>query len=68
VFAAQALLFGRRDLTLFDDADTRQRTLDYLCIMVRVCARLGARALVFGSPKNAIERTALWNTSVAWTS
>lgn len=52
VVAAQALLFGRPELTLFDDAATRERTFTYLSGIVRVCARLGAKALVFGSPKN----------------
>jgi D-psicose/D-tagatose/L-ribulose 3-epimerase len=52
IVAAQALLFGRPDLTLFDDVATRERTFTYLSEIVRVCARLGAKALVFGSPKN----------------
>jgi len=52
VVAAQALLFGRPDLTIFDSAEMREATLDYLTSVVRVCARLGAGALVFGSPKN----------------
>lgn len=52
VVAAQALLFGRPDLTLFESAEVRSRTLEYLSGIVRLCARAGARALVFGSPKN----------------
>lgn len=52
VVAAQALLFGRPDLTLFDSAETRERTLDYLARVLAVCGRLGAGACVFGSPKN----------------
>ena len=52
VVAAQALLFGKPELTLFDSPETRRRTLDYLAGIVRVCARVGAKALVFGSPKN----------------
>jgi sugar phosphate isomerase/epimerase len=52
IVAAQALLFGRPELTLFDDAETRGRTRDYLRAIVRVCGLLGAGALVFGSPKN----------------
>lgn len=52
VVSAQSLLFGRPELTLFDDAATRQRTLDYLTTVVRACARLGAGPLVFGSPRN----------------
>jgi sugar phosphate isomerase/epimerase len=52
VVAAQALLFGRPDLTLFDSAEVRAKTLDYLRGVVKGCARMGAKALVFGSPKN----------------
>jgi len=52
VVAAQALLFGRPDLTVFGDAGTREATLEYLGAIVRLCAALGAEALVFGSPKN----------------
>lgn len=52
IVAAQALLFGRPDLTLFESAETRVRTLEYLTGIVRFCARLGAGSFVFGSPKN----------------
>lgn len=52
IVAMQALLFGRADLTIFDDASTRQATLDYLKGMIDLAAGLGAQALVFGSPKN----------------
>jgi len=52
IVAAQALLFGKPELTIFESAAVRQRTLDYLESIVRLCGRLGARALVFGSPKN----------------
>lgn len=70
VVAAQALLFGSPDLTLFDDAETRGRTLDYLTGVVRVCARLGAKALVFGSPKNrrtdGRDRASVWSEAVVF--
>ena len=52
IAAAQALLFGRPDLTLFENADARRATRDYLAGMVRLCGRLGTEAMVFGSPKN----------------
>lgn len=54
IVAAQALLFGRSELTIFSDEATRRRTLDYLDGIVKVCADLGAEALVFGSPKNRL--------------
>lgn len=52
IVAAQALLFGKPELTLFDSAETCERTLDYLARVLAVCGRLGAGACVFGSPKN----------------
>lgn len=50
IVAMQALLFGRPDLTVF--GDTREATLTYLSNVVRLGGRLGAAALVFGSPRN----------------
>jgi sugar phosphate isomerase/epimerase len=68
IVAAQALLFGRPELTLFDATDVRERTIDYLRRVIRVCARLGAGALVFGSPKNRLigkqNRAAAWPVAV----
>jgi sugar phosphate isomerase/epimerase len=68
IVAAQALLFGRPDLKLFEGAAVRARTLEYLCGIARICTRLGALALVFGSPKNRIvgpmDRDAAWRIAV----
>lgn len=52
IVAAQALLFGRPELTIFDDPKTTALTADYIGKICKVCAALGAEALVFGSPKN----------------
>ncbi len=51
IVATQSLLFGRQDLVIFEDAETRERTKAYLGGMVRVSAQLGAAAMVFGSPR-----------------
>jgi sugar phosphate isomerase/epimerase len=68
VVAAQALLFGKPELTLFEDADIRRSTLQYLRRVVQICARLGAAVLVFGSPKNRRmgerNRTQIWQEAV----
>lgn len=50
IVALQALLFGRPDLTVF--GETREATFDYLSRVIRLGARLGASALVLGSPRN----------------
>jgi D-psicose/D-tagatose/L-ribulose 3-epimerase len=52
IVAMQALLFGRPDLVIFGSEDQRAATLKYLQRVMAMAARLGAKALVFGSPKN----------------
>ena len=52
VVALQSLLYGRDDLRIFGDAHPRAQTAEYLIRMIHLGARLGATALVFGSPKN----------------
>ena len=52
VVALQALLFGRPELTLFDDEERRWATLEHLNAMARLGGFLGAGPLVFGSPQN----------------
>lgn len=52
VSSMQALLYGRPDLTMFEDAATRERTLAYLRHAVRIGSGLRAQVLVFGSPRN----------------
>ncbi|WBB71755.1 sugar phosphate isomerase/epimerase [Micromonospora sp. WMMD1128] len=50
VVAAQSLLYGRPDLTLF--GPEREEFVSYLGRVVDLCAAMGATALVFGSPRN----------------
>lgn len=52
IVAMQALLFGRPDLTIFDNAQTRRETFKYLVDTIELGSKLGAKVLVFGSPKN----------------
>jgi len=70
IAAAQSLLFGRPDLTLFESDDTQRRTLEYLTGIIRLCGRLGAGALVFGSPKNrrvgSMPRPRAWTEAVSF--
>jgi D-psicose/D-tagatose/L-ribulose 3-epimerase len=54
VVAFQALLFGRPELCLFTSDEAREKTFDYLCAIIRLAEKLGAGALVFGSPKNRV--------------
>lgn len=48
----QALLFGTQGLNLFGPTEVREAMLRHLAAVCRIGAGLGARRLVFGSPKN----------------
>ena len=52
VVALQSLLYGRPELTIFESAARRVETLCYLRGIMRLGSLLGARPLVFGSPRN----------------
>jgi D-psicose/D-tagatose/L-ribulose 3-epimerase len=54
IVSIQSLLFGRPDLRLFGDARARADMLGYLRRIIEMSAWLGARSLVFGSPKNRL--------------
>lgn len=55
IVAMQALLFGRNDLHLFRDEASRRSMRDYLAGICRFAGKVGAKALVFGSPKNRLK-------------
>lgn len=48
----QALLFGTRGLNVFGEPEVQDAMLRHLDAVCRIGAGLGARRLVFGSPKN----------------
>lgn len=52
IVALQSMLFNRPDLKIFESAKKRQETLDYLSKFIDVARELGAKIMVFGSPKN----------------
>ncbi|KKU10938.1 MAG: hypothetical protein UX13_C0001G0029 [Candidatus Woesebacteria bacterium GW2011_GWB1_45_5] len=54
IVATTSLLFGHPELTIFKGSAKRKRTLNYLKKMIRLSSYIGARAMVFGSPKNRI--------------
>ncbi len=54
----QALLFGTSGLNVFGSEDVQNAMLQHLSAVCRIGAGLGARRLVFGSPKNR-DRTGL---------
>lgn len=52
IVAFQSMLFTRPDLKIFEDAANRAETLKYLQDFTVLAGKMGARAMVFGSPKN----------------
>lgn len=56
LIATQSLLFDHPELTIFQNKETRAKTLVYLQEMIRVSAVLGVRVVVFGSPKNRMTK------------
>jgi len=54
IVSLQSLLFGRPDLQLFGDSAVRARLVDVLERTADLAHALGARVMVFGSPKNRL--------------
>ena len=54
IVAMQALLFGSSGLAIFESESARRAMEDYLGRVIRIGGLLGAKALVFGSPKNRL--------------
>ena len=52
VVAFQSMLFTHPDYMLFDDEATRERSIQYLQDFTRLAGKMGAKRLVFGSPRN----------------
>lgn len=52
IVAFQSLLFGRPDLELFGEDASRRALIDHVTGFLVLAGRLGASALVFGSPAN----------------
>jgi sugar phosphate isomerase/epimerase len=64
IVGMQALLFGTRGLNLFGEPAVRNQMLTYLAHVCRIAHGLGARFLVFGSPRNR-DRSGLDDRSTA---
>jgi len=48
----QSLLFNKPSLNLFGSQDVRRAMINYLGVIIRIAATMGADNLVFGSPRN----------------
>lgn len=62
--AAQALLYGHPELTLFENEATRNKMFDYLADLGHLCSTLGISTMVFGSPKNRQRNGMLLDLSI----
>lgn len=65
IVALQSLLFGRPELQIFGDEQSRNNLISHLYSQFNVAAELGATKLVFGSPKNRVVPEGMPN-GVAW--
>jgi sugar phosphate isomerase/epimerase len=65
IVAMQALLYGRPDLTIFQETQKRQETFQYLASIIELGSKLGVRVLVFGSPKNRMISHLSWEEAEA---
>lgn len=52
IAAFQSMLFGHPELQLFHSAELRRATVERLAAFIVLAGRMGAGALVFGSPRN----------------
>lgn len=52
VSAFQSMLFARPDLTIFESDENRKETFEYMSRFIALAGVMGAKKLVFGSPKN----------------
>lgn len=52
IVAFQSMLFNRPDLKVFESSQNTQKTLDYLKSYIELANKMGAKVMVFGSPKN----------------
>ena len=61
IYGMQSLLFGTKGLNVFGERDSQERLLSHLSHVCRIAEGLGAKRLVFGSPRNR-DRTGLSDT------
>lgn len=55
IIGMQSLIYGRPDLMLFGSSEVRAEMTDYMRAVLKLAGKLGARPLVFGSPKNRLK-------------
>lgn len=54
IIATTSVLYGHPELTIFESKKKRTNTLDYIRLIIELSSSLGAKAIVFGSPKNRV--------------
>lgn len=55
VVAVQSLLYRHPELNIFESEQTREKTLIHLLSVIDFSSKIGAKVLIFGSPKNKIK-------------
>lgn len=70
VVAFQSMLFSRPDLKIFESAENREATVDYLKRFTALAGKMEAGVMVFGSPKNRqrgdMPASETWNIAKAF--
>ena len=54
VIAMQAILFGKQELTIFENPEIKLKTSQYIKKTIDLASNLDVQILVFGSPKNRL--------------
>ena len=52
IVSIQSVLFGHPELTIFENAEKRKKTLLYIKKIIYLCSLLGVEDIIFGSPAN----------------
>lgn len=65
IVAFQSMLFARPDLKLFESSENRAECLRYLQDFIVLAGRMGAKRMVFGSPKNRQRGLVSYQTAFA---
>lgn len=57
LISMQSILYGKQDLVIFKDEETRNRMMNYLKKGILFAKELGIKNIVFGNPKNRISNS-----------
>ena len=65
IIALQTLLYRFPELVIFQDKMTRKKTLNHLIRVIDFAHEVGAKSLIFGSPKNKLRKELKYDSAFA---